>query len=336
MISPGNGEQAEEATKLAVADLNAAGGVLGQTVGLVVVDDYCDPAQAVAAAHKLIQSGVSVVIGHLCSSTAIPASAVYQRARVLMISPAASNPELTEQGFDNVFRVVGRDDRQAAMAADYPAERRSGNEIAILHDDRAFGHGIAEQIRQRLAERGIEPALYEAITPGERDYLDAVEEMRRHGVAVVYFGGYAAEAGLLLRQAHDQGYELRMISGDNLNSEFFWRVAGRAGEGTLFTTFPDLRQRAEAAAVVAQFRAKHREPQSIALYAYAAVQAWAKAVVTAGTLETGPVAEALRRHGFDTVLGHIGFDAKGDVTGYDTYAWYVWHEGKYVPKDPAD
>ena len=130
--------------RLAVADLNGAGGVLDETVGLVTVDDYCDPEQAIAAAHKLVQSGVSVVIGHPCSSAAIPSSAVYREAGVLMITPAASHPELTEQGFGNVFRTVGRDDRQAAMAADYLAKRWTGKDIAILHDARAFGQGIAE------------------------------------------------------------------------------------------------------------------------------------------------------------------------------------------------
>lgn len=330
-----HGEQVEQAMKLAVTDLNEADGVLDQTVRLVTVDDYCDPEQAIAAAHKLIQSGVSVVIGHPCSSTAIPSSAVYREAGVLMITPAASNPELTEQGFGNVFRVVGRDDRQAAMAADYLAERWTGKDIAILHDGRAFGQGIAEQTRDRLADSGIEPAFHEAIAPGERDYFEVIDEMRSRGIAVVYFGGYAAEAGLILRQAHDRGYQLRMISADNLNSEFFWLVAGPAGEGTLFTTFPDVRESPDAADVVARFRAEYEEPQSVALYSYAAAQAWAQAAENAGTFETEAVAEVLRSHEFDTVLGHIGFDAKGDVTGYETYAWYVWKDGKYAPLQPA-
>jgi branched-chain amino acid transport system substrate-binding protein len=330
------GEQAEQAMRLAVADLNGAGGVLDETVGLVTVDDYCDPEQAIAAAHKLVQSGVSVVIGHPCSSAAIPSSAVYREAGVLMITPAASHPELTEQGFGNVFRTVGRDDRQAAMAADYLADRWTGKEMAILHDARAFGQGIAEQTGDQLAARGIEPAFHEAIAPGERDYFGVIDEMRSQGIAVVYFGGYAAEAGLILRQAHDRGYELRMISGDNLNSEFFWLVAGAAGEGTLFTTFPDVRESPAAADVVARFRAEYQEPQSVALYTYAAAQAWAEAAEKAGTFESAAVAQALRSHEFDTVLGQIGFDAKGDVTGYETYAWYVWKDGKYTPFEPGE
>jgi branched-chain amino acid transport system substrate-binding protein len=331
-----HGELGEQAVQLAVADLNEAGGVLGEMLSVVSADDFCDPDQARSAARKLIGDDVAVVIGHPCSSTAIPASQVYADAAVLMITFAASNPRLTEQGFRSVFRVVGRDDRQAVLAADYLADHWSGEEIAILHDGRAFGQGIAEQTREQLRERSVEPTLYEAIEPGERDYFDVIDKMRSLDIEVVYFGGYAAEAGLILRQADSMGYDLHLISGDNLNTEFFWQVSGPAGEGTRFTSFPDWRDSRKAADVLQRFRDRFQEPQGVSLYAYAATQVWAQAVEEAGTFKTEAVARALRSHEFETILGTIGFDEKGDVTGYETYAWYVWKNGNYTPVDPAD
>jgi branched-chain amino acid transport system substrate-binding protein len=126
------GEQGERGAALAIAGLNAGGGVLGQPVRAVVVDDFCDGAQAVAAAKKLVAEGVALVAGHLCSGASIPASQVYAGAGILMVSPTSTNPTLTDQGFDNVFRVCGRDTLQGTMVGDYLAERRGDQKIAIV------------------------------------------------------------------------------------------------------------------------------------------------------------------------------------------------------------
>jgi branched-chain amino acid transport system substrate-binding protein len=329
------GEQTERGVSLAVADLNAAGGVLGQQVEVVTADDYCDGEQAVAAANKLVAVGVVFATGNPCSGAAIPASEVHAAAGVLMISNAATNPLLTERGLDNVFRVVGRDDQQGTIAGNYLADRWGDKSIAIAHDGKAYGRGLAEEIKRQLNARGVQEALFTEITPGNADYGDLVAELSATGADVVYYGGYAPEAGLIIRQARNAGDDVQLVVGDGVATEDFWLVAGPAGAGTLMTTWPDARENREAVAVVAKFRAGNFEPLGGTLNGYATIQVWAQAVEQAGTFELEPVAQTLRSKQFDTVLGTIGFDAKGDVTGYDTFAWYVWKDGAYAPVDPA-
>lgn len=325
------GAQTEQGAEAAVADLNAAGGVLGEPLELIVADDYCDGAQAVAAANKLIAAGVAVVFGHQCSGAAIPASRIYADAGILLISSEATNPKLTEQGLANVFRMVGRDDVQGRIAGDLLAERWGSRRIAILHDGQAYGEGLAAETRKRLNEHGVAEAMFAAIEPGEADYFDIVQQMRATGVEVLYYGGYQAEAALIIRQARAQGYELQLVAGDGIGNEDFGLIAGPAADGTLMTLFPSPNG-AEAAAFAARFTDTLRPPLPV----YAAIQVWAQAVEPAGKFETEAVADALRAGEFDTVLGRIGFDAKGDVTGYDTFVWYRWQDGDYAPVDPAE
>jgi branched-chain amino acid transport system substrate-binding protein len=320
------GGATERGAEVAVADLNAKGGVLDELIRLITADDYCDGEQAVAAANKLIASGVVAVFGHQCSGAAIPASKIYSEAEILLMSSEATNPRLTEQGFTNVFRMVGRDDLQGRIAGDLLAERWGDKSIAILHDGQAYGEGLAEETKKRLNERGIAEAMFEAIEPGRADYWDIVQKMRTMGVEVLYFGGYQREAALIMRQAREHGYELQLVAGDAMGGEDFELIAGPASDGTLMTFYPSP-SGPEAADFAAKFTEGFRPPFTT----YAALQAWAQAVETAGTLETKAVAEALRGHEFDTVLGRIGFDAKGDVTGYDTFVWYVWKDGTYAP-----
>jgi branched-chain amino acid transport system substrate-binding protein len=143
-----------------------------------------------------------------------------------MISPSSTNPALTEAGHPNVFRVVGRDDMQGTIAGDYLAERWAGQDIAILHDGLPYGVGLARLTKTRLNERGVTEIVFGAIAPGEADYSEVVARLRAVGVDVLYYGGYATEAGLIIRQAHNVGYDLRMVGGDGVNNEDFWLIAG--------------------------------------------------------------------------------------------------------------
>jgi branched-chain amino acid transport system substrate-binding protein len=318
-----------EGAEIAVADLNAQGGVLGERVELITVDDYCDGEQAVAAASKLLADGVVMVFGHQCSGAAIPASKLYADADVLMVSTFATNPRLTEQGFRNVFRVVGRDDVQGEIAAELLAERWGDQPIAILHDGEAYGEGLAAETKKGLNRRGVTEAMFDEIAPEQTDYFDIIEQMKDEEIAVLYYGGYAPEAAVIIRQARSSGHDLQLVSGDGLGNEDFALIAGSAADGALMTLAPGPRAD-PAAATVAE-----RLDRLPAYTAYAAVQVWARAVETAGTFETEAVADALRRDEFETVLGRIGFDDKGDVTGYDTFVWYQWRGGDYAPVEPG-
>jgi branched-chain amino acid transport system substrate-binding protein len=326
------GEQIQQGAQMAVADINARGGVLDQRIALQVADDACDPDQAVAVAKKLAAEGILFVAGHTCSHSSIPASKVYEKAGILMISPASTNPKLTDEGGANVFRVVGRDDRQGLIAGNYLADVWGDKKIAVLHDNSTYGKGLANETRKQLNERGVKEAMYEAFVPGERDYSPLVSKMQAAGIDVFYLGGYSTEAGLIVRQARNQGFEAQLVSGDALTTEEFWMITGPAGEGALATFAPDPRRNPGAAPIVERFRAQSFEPSGYTLHTYAAVQVWAQAVEMAGTLALDAVIASLQGHKFDTVLGTIGFDELGDITA-PSFVWYVWRNGEYVQKN---
>ncbi|MEE9589656.1 MAG: branched-chain amino acid ABC transporter substrate-binding protein [Hyphomicrobiaceae bacterium] len=325
-----SGEQFRTGAELAVQKINAAGGVLGERVRLISSDDAADPEQAVAVANKFVSDGVVFVAGHWASGASIAASKVYEQAGILMISPSSTNPKLTDEGGPNVFRVCGRDDRQGVVAGDYLADSWADKKIAILHDGTAYGEGLAEETRKQLHKRGVSEAIYDAFVPGKADYSPLVSRMQAAGIDVLYVGGYSAEAGLMVREARDQDYDVQLVSGDGLSVADFWLITGPAGEGTLFTFFPDPRDIPTNADLVAEFRALLGvEPEGYTLYAYAAVQTWAQAIERTGSLKLDAAIAALRSNEFDTVLGKIAFDAKGDIKD-SGFIWYIWKSGRYV------
>ena len=324
------GEQQQQGVEMAVADLNASGGVLGQQVKLISVDDACDSGQAIAAAYRLVAARVAFVVGHQCSSASIPAAGIYERAGIIQMTPASTNPRLTEEGRDNVFRICGRDDQQGSIAADFLVARWPNAKIAIVSDGSVYGKGLAEETRRQINKHGIAETLYEDLTPGQSDYSPLVAKLQAAGVEVTYFGGYYREAALLVRSAHEQGYKMQLVSGDGIASEAFAQVTGEAGEGTLFTSFRDPRRSSLAEPVVNRFRQQGFEPEGYTLYSYGAVQAWAQAVTKAGTVDAKAVIAALRTGEFGTILGQISFDQKGDVR-QPGFEWFIWRGGKYVP-----
>jgi branched-chain amino acid transport system substrate-binding protein len=320
----------ERGAEQAVADINVAGGVLGEQVQLIAVDDFCDPEQAIAAAKKLVSAGVTFVVGHFCSGASIPASETYEAAGVLMISPTSTNPMLTELGRANVFRVTHRDDAAGTVAGNYLADHWPDEKIAILHDNTTFGKGLAEETKKQLNSRGSNEAIYQAYVPGGSDYAAEIVGLQAADVGLVFIGGYHAEIALMARAARDRGYPVQWVTGTTLASEEFGLIAGPAAEGALYLDVADPRGRAEAARVVERLRASGFEPEGYTLYAYGAVQVWAQAAEKAGSLELEAMIAALRAHEFDTVLGPIDFDEKGDLAVQNP-VWYVWRDGTYVP-----
>jgi branched-chain amino acid transport system substrate-binding protein len=324
------GEQMKEGADQAVADLNKAGGVLGQQLVLEVGDDACDPKQAVSVANQLASKGVKLVAGHFCSGSSIPASKVYTEEGILEISPASTNPKYTDEGSWNTFRVCGRDDEQGAVAGEYLAKHFKDEKIAILNDNSAYGKGLADETMKALHAAGGKEALAAAYTPGEKDYSSLVSRLKQAGVTVIYVGGYHTESGLIIRQAKEQGMKATLVGGDALVTNEFWQIAGDAGNGTMMTFPPDPRLMKSAADVVKEFKAKKIDPEGYVLYTYAAIQVWADAVKKAGTTDAKKVAATLKATGnWPTVLGPISFDKKGDTTG-GGYVFYVWKNGSYA------
>lgn len=323
------GEQMRNGAELAVEEINAAGGVNGKMLKLSVGDDACDPKQAVAVANKFVGDGVVFVAGHFCSGSSIPASAVYAEEGIVQISPASTNPKLTdERAGPGIFRVCGRDDQQGAVAGAYIAKNYAGKKVAIIHDKTAYGKGLADETKKALNAAGMTEAMYEAYTAGEKDYTALVSKLKAEGVDVLYVGGYHTEAGLIVRQMREQGMTTQLISGDALVTDEYWGITGEAGAGTLMTFAPDPTKFAAAKAVVDKFKAKGVNPEGYTLYTYAAMKIWADAANAAGSTDLEAVTGKLNGTSYETVLGPIAFDAKGDVTEA-TYVWYIWKDGKY-------
>ena len=193
-----------------------------------------------------------------------------------------------------------------------------------------------EETKKQLNARGVAEGLYEQVEREAVDYGDLIDRIQGAGIDVVYFPGRDPEVGLFIRQARNRGMKFQLVTGDNNVTESFRMIAGDATEGTLLTSYPDPRDNPEAAELVAELRARQFPPDLPPLYMYATIQVWAQAVEKAGTFEVAAVGEVLREEDFDTVLGRIGFDDKGDVTGVDPFVWYVWKGDTYLPVDPAE
>jgi len=322
------GQQMKAGAEQAVADINAAGGVLGQKLSLSVGDDACDPKQAVAVANEMVGNGVVFMAGHFCSGSSIPASSVYTEEDILQISPASTNPKFTDEGGPNVFRVCGRDDQQGLVAGGFLAKMFKGKKVAVLHDKTAYGKGLADETKKAMNKAGLKETLYEAYTAGEKDYTALVSKLKKNAIDAVYVGGYHTEAGLIVRQMRDQGMKTRLISGDALVTDEYWSITGPAGEGTLMTFSPDPRKNPKAAPIVKKFRDKGIEPEGYVLYTYAAIQVFAQAAQEAGSTDLAKVLKVLNKTKFDTVLGELSFNSTGDVT-LPGYVFYEWKNGKY-------
>src|SRR6516164_5455073 len=229
------GQQLKNGAEQAVADINAAGGVLGKKLAIEIGDDACDPKQARAVGEKFASAKVPFVAGHYCSSSSIPASEAYAEANVLQITPASTNPLFTERKLWNVARVCGRDDQQGLVAADYIIKFYKGKNVAILNDKTTYGKGLADETKKALNKAGFTEKMFESYNKGDKDFTAIVSRMKRENIDLVFVGGYHQEAGLIVRQMRDQGLKTVLMAGDSLADKEFASITGPAGEGTLFT-----------------------------------------------------------------------------------------------------
>jgi branched-chain amino acid transport system substrate-binding protein len=316
-------------------DINAKGGVLGKPIQEIVLDDACDPKQAVTDANQLVSDGVVFVDGHYCSASTIPASGVYTDNGILEISPASTTPKYTDAGSPFTFRTCGRDDEQAKVAAAYIATHEKGRKIAVLDDNSTYGKGIAGQIQLDLGELGHAPTDSETYTAGDKDFSALISRLKADDIGLVYVGGYYADYGLLIREGAAQGFHPVWVSESATATNATWQIAGAAAEGSIFTFPPPPAQNPDAATAVAELKAKGEDPGSYLLYSYAAVQVWAEAANKARSIAPLSVANELKAAGpWPTVLGPISFDKKGDPVKIN-YQVYQWHNGAYAVMSPT-
>ncbi len=320
------GAELRSGVEQAILDINAKGGILGKHLVLSVGDDGSDPKKGVAVANKLVADKVSFVVGHFNSTVTLPASEIYSDNAVLDITPASTNPQVTERGLDFVFRTCGRDDQQAQVAAKFLAAQ-SGKKIAILYDNTTYGKGLADKTRSVLLDLEIKDVLYDGVDKGEKDYSAIVARIKAAGADFLYWGGLGTEAGIIVRQMRAQSVNTQLIAGDGIASDDFSAAGGDAVEGTLMTFPPDPRRRPEATAAVKRFKGRGIDPEAYTLYAYAAIEALEQAAEAADSLDPAALAKVMHSGiKFKTVLGTISYDAKGDITEPD-YVIFVWKKG---------
>lgn len=325
------GAQLQKGAEQAAADINAAGGINGEKIVLTYGDDVSDPKQGVSVANKFVGDGVKFVVGHFNSGVTIPASEVYAENGILVITPSATNPTLTERGLWNTFRTCGRDDQQGAVAGGYIASNLKDKKVAVLHDKTPYGQGLADETKKAMNAAGVTEVMYEGVNIGDKDFSALISKMKEAGVEVIYWGGLHTEGGLIIRQAAEAGLKATAMSGDGITSDEFAAIGGPAVEGTLMTFGPDPRKNPAAQAAVEKFRAAGFEPEAYTLYSYAALQVIAAGAKAAGSVDPQAVAEALHKgETIETVIGGLAYNEKGDRKDAD-YTMYVWKknaEGK--------
>ena len=320
------GDMVQEGVDTAVEMANAAGGIKGKKIELLVVDDACEPKQGPVAANRIVNAKVRYVVGPVCSGATIAAAGIYNNEGVVMISPSATAPALTEgKNYKYIFRATGRDDQQGPAAARFIAEKVKPKKVAVLHDKQSYGQGVAANVRDELKKAGVNVAFFEGINAGDTDYSAVITKLKSAGVDFVYYGGYHPELGLLLRQAAEQGLKTRMMGPEGAGNPEINAIAGAAVEGMLLTLPADFSTNPKNAAIVKVFKDKKRDASgAFQLQSYAATQALIESIKAVGDDPT-KVAAHLRKTTFDTPIGALAWDAKGDLKSYD-FQVFEWHK----------
>ncbi|KPQ03110.1 branched-chain amino acid ABC transporter substrate-binding protein [Marinobacter sp. HL-58] len=325
------GDMQFSGARMAIERINADGGVDGEMLEAVEVDDVCDPKQAVTVANRLVNEGVRYVVGHLCSSSTQPASDIYEDEGILMITPASTSPDITERGYELVFRTIGLDSMQGPVAGKHLISLEP-ERVAVVHDKQQYGEGIATSVRDTLEDAGVEVAMFEGITAGDKDFSSLITKLKQADVDYVYYGGYHPELGLILRQARSADLDAVFMGPEGVGNKDINTIAGDAAEGLLVTLPPSFDEKEENQDLVKAFEEKDEDPSGpFVLTSYSAVQLIAEGIEAAGSTDPFDVAEALREGTFQTPIGTVEYDSKGDMESFE-FVVYEWHsDGSKTP-----
>ncbi|MBY0455161.1 MAG: branched-chain amino acid ABC transporter substrate-binding protein [Burkholderiaceae bacterium] len=320
------GDMVKEGVTTAVEVANAAGGINGKKIELVAVDDACEPKQGPVAANRVINAKIGYVVGPVCSGAAIAGVPIYNSEGVVVVTPSATSPALTEgKNYQFIFRTIGRDDQQGPAAAKFIAEKVKPKKVAVLHDKQSYGQGIAASVRDDLKKAGINVALFEGINAGDSDYSAVITKLKSAGIDFVYYGGYHPEMGLLLRQSAEQGLKTRIMGPEGVGNPEVNAIAGPAVEGMLLTLPADFSANPKNAAIVKAFKDKKRDASgAFQLSAYSATQVLIDSIKAVGDNPT-KVAEYLHKTSFETPIGTTAWDKKGDLKSFE-FQVFQWHK----------
>jgi branched-chain amino acid transport system substrate-binding protein len=313
------GKDNENGAKMAVDEINGAGGLkVGDKtykLDLAAEDDKADPKEGTLAAQKIVDSGAVAVVGHLNSGTSIPASKIYADANMTQISPSATNPKLTEQGFKTTFRVVANDNQQGGVLANYAATEMKAKTIAIIDDRTAYGQGLADVVEKVSKEKGVKVVAREFTNDKATDFNAILTKIRAAKPDVVMYGGMDATAGPMAKQMKQLGIKAPMLAGDGVCSPEFIKLAGDAAS---VLTCSMAGEAVEKLAKGEEFKQKYKakfnaEVQVYSPYSYDAVYVIAEAIKRAGKADRASITAAMPATNYTGLTGTIAFDEKGDI-----------------------
>lgn len=311
------GKDNENGTRLAIDDANAKGVTIGGKkvrFELISEDDQADPKTATIVAQKLVDAKVNGIIGHLNSGTTIPASKIYFDAGIVQVSPSATNPKYTEQGFKSAFRVMPNDVQQGKVLGDYAVAKLGAKRIVIIDDRTAYGQGVADQFEKAAKESGAEIVAREFTTDKSTDFMAILTSAKAKKPDLVFYGGMDAQGGPMVKQLRSLGLTAKYLGGDGISTPEFIKLATGGAEGA-YSSLPGLplEKMPGGKTFGERFNAKYGQIQLYAPYCYDATSVLIAAMQKADSTDPAKYLPALASISHDGVTAKISFDPKGDI-----------------------
>lgn len=326
------GQGMKRGAQMAIEDINASGKLGQLKAELAAFDDRADPKEAVNAANQIISdNSIYGVIGHLNSGCSIPASQIYARRDIIMISPASTNPKVTQQGLKNVFRVCTTDDVQGSFAARYCADKLGIKRAAVIHDKTAYGQGIAEEFKKEFESQKGKIVSFDGIDMGDKDFKALLTRIKGTKPSIIYFGGMYTECGLIAKQAKELGMDAPVFSDDGSFSPELIKIGGKAVEGSYLSMVgipPEKLPKAKE--FMEKYKAKYpgEDMQPYDTYTYEATSLLLDAIANAGQ-DRQKIIACTASVKYDGILGETSFDKKGDTLN-KTISAYKIQNGQFV------
>lgn len=315
--------------RLAAAEINNAGGLLGYRVVVRPLDDESDSEVAVERAEEIRQAiaggdRVLAVIGHLNSGQTLAAMEIYKDLPLVVISATASEQSLTERNYDNFFRVNANDAVQARVCADFLVDRLGASSVAVLYNNTEYGRGLATSLIENLNRRGVDVALQIEVEEGQSFYTKEVEQIRAAAPGAIFYAGYEIEAPYLRAALVEAGVTAPMLASDGAFLAATIDEANGAAEGMYVTAFaPSPRNVADSRWIEAYQAVEYRNPDTYSVNGYIAMQVLAEAVRKANSFERAAVVNSLRSERFDSLLGALRFEPDGDLVDPKIWVYQV-------------
>ena len=313
-----------QGSQIAIDEWNAKGGVLGRPIETIWLDDEGNPQKANTVAHNLVDDGVVAVLGHLNSNCTIPASIVYNAEKVLQITPGSTNPKYTEQGFPGAFRICGRDDQQGPVAGKFLHDVLKLNKIAILHNKTAYGEGLATEVKKTFESLGGQVTMFQGIGTDENDFSANISVIQGSGAEGFFWGGMYGQGGPLCVKMRQSGVNIPFVSGDGCFDQSFINTLANYSANVYLSFGKDYHQLPAAQPFLEKYKAKYGHDEgAYSVYGYDAANVLLTAVQQAQSTDLDKVAAVMKSQPFDTILGKVEFDAKGDVKGSGFVMWTI-------------